>query len=108
MSPSPVSHPPESSAPQDEPLFQSPWEARAFAIVNQLSADNYYSWTEWTHYLVNEISALEQVSPGEKTYYEQWLNACEKILIDKGLLTPEAIQHKIAELLSERETEHKH
>lgn len=89
-------------------MFQAPWEARAFAIVNQLSADNYYSWPEWTHYLANEISATEQVSAGDRTYYEQWLNASEKLLIDKGLLTPEAIEHKVAELLSEREAEHQH
>lgn len=98
--------PSPSSDPQDEPLFQAPWEARAFALVHQLSADHYYSWPEWTHYLVHEISATEQVCPGEKTYYEQWLNAYEKLLTDKGLLTPAAIQHKIAELLSEREAEH--
>lgn len=102
------SYSPKSPTPQDEPLFQAPWEARAFAIVNQMSADNYYNWSQWTHYLVNEISASEQISPSEKTYYEQWLNACEKLLIDKGILTSEAIKHKIAELLSEREAEHKH
>jgi len=108
MTPTPASYSPESPTPQDEPLFQAPWEARAFAIVNQMSTDNYYSWSEWTHYLVNEISASEQISLGKKTYYEKWLSACEKLLTDKGLLTPEAIQNRVAELLSEREAEHKH
>jgi nitrile hydratase accessory protein len=92
----------------DEPVFQAPWEARAFAIVNQLATAKYYSWAEWTNYLVNEISASEQASPSSKTYYEQWVIACEKLLTAKGLLDSAAIDQKIAELLAECEAEHEH
>ncbi len=92
----------------EEPVFQAPWEAHAFAIVNQLAAANHYSWAEWTNYLVNEISAVEREAPGTKTYYEQWVAACEKLLIEKGLLEPEAVQQKISELQSTQATEHPH
>lgn len=94
--------------PPEEPVFHAPWEAHAFAIVNQLAAANHYTWAEWTNYLVNEISAVEQEAPGSKTYYELWVAACEKLLIEKGLLEPDAIQQKVAELLSAQAIEHDH
>lgn len=91
---------------QNESVFQAPWEAHAFALVNQLAAANYCSWSEWTDYLVNEISTVEREAPGSKTYYEQWVDACEKLLIEKNLLNREAIQTKIAELLSSYSANH--
>lgn len=93
---------------QDELVFQAPWEARAFAIVNQLAATEHCSWSEWTDFLVKEIAVTEQEAPDTKTYYEQWVNACEKLLAAKGLLEPGSVQQRIAELLAERELEHKH
>lgn len=95
----------EQIADQGELVFQAPWEAHAFALVNQLAAANYCSWSEWTEYLVNEIFTVERESPGSKTYYEQWVAACEKLLIEKNLLEPEVIQAKIAELLAAQQTE---
>lgn len=99
-----LGHPTE----QNEPVFQAPWEARAFALVNQLSAHEHCSWSEWTDYLSSEIAITEQESPGEKTYYEQWVSACEKLLTAKGLLEPGAVEQRIAELLADREMEHMH
>lgn len=104
-SPNEPTHVPGLPAQEDEPVFQAPWEARAFAIVNQLATAEYYSWSEWTNYLVNEISVSEQASPGSKNDYEQWVTACEKLLTAKGLLNSAAIDQKIAELLAEREAE---
>jgi nitrile hydratase accessory protein len=98
----------EQTVDQDEPVFQAPWEAHVFALVNQLAAANYCSWSEWTEYLVNEISTIERESPGSKTYYEQWVAACEKLLIEKHLLAPEAIQAKIAELLAAQQEHSPH
>jgi nitrile hydratase accessory protein len=99
---------PGSPVEVNEPVFQAPWEARAFAIVNQLATAKHYSWAEWTDYLVNEISATEQAAPSSKTYYEQWVMACEKLLTAKGLLDSESIDQKMADLWTEREAEHKH
>lgn len=92
----------------DEPVFQAPWQAHAFAIVNQLAAAEHYSWAEWTDFLANEVSAAEQTSPASKSYYEQWVRACEKLLTAKGLLDPASIDQKMAELLAEHEGEHRH
>ncbi|MBE9077770.1 nitrile hydratase accessory protein [Romeria aff. gracilis LEGE 07310] len=100
--------PPGILTEAEEPVFQAPWQAHAFALVNQLTAAKQCSWAEWTDYLANEISATEQVSPGSKSYYEQWVGACEKLLVAKGLLDPTAIDQKMTDLLAEREGEHQH
>lgn len=92
----------------DEPVFHAPWEAKAFAIVNQLAAKAYCSWPEWTDYLAAEITATEQDAPGSKAYYEQWIAACEKLLIEKGIIEAQAINKKIDDLIAEQEADHQH
>lgn len=77
-----------------EPVFKAPWEATAFAIVNQLATLEHCTWPEWTEYLAAAIATTEQENPGAMTYYEQWVMACEKLLADKGLLDEQAIEQK--------------
>ena len=93
---------------EDEPVFQAPWEAKAFAIVNQLAADRHYSWTEWNDQLVQEIATAESSTADSRTYYECWLQACEKLLIAKGLLDADAIDQKVVALAQEIAADHDH
>ncbi|MGD1931298.1 MAG: nitrile hydratase accessory protein [Leptolyngbyaceae cyanobacterium] len=102
--PPPSSQPPlaaDGHTAADEPVFQAPWEAKAFAIVNQLAADRQYSWTEWNNQLVQEIATAESSATDSRTYYECWLQACEKLLIAKGLLDADAIDQKAVDLAQE-------
>ncbi|MEM7794154.1 MAG: nitrile hydratase accessory protein [Cyanobacteria bacterium P01_C01_bin.118] len=94
----------------NEPVFQAPWEARAFAMVNQLANTHRYSWSEWTDQFSQEITTAEHESTDTSSYYERWVRACEKLLVTKGILEPLAVDQRIEELLSERETtiEHRH
>ncbi|MGD1853652.1 MAG: nitrile hydratase accessory protein [Leptolyngbyaceae cyanobacterium] len=93
-----------------EPVFQSPWEARAFAIVNQLAMGHEYSWAEWTEQFSEEIAAAEVEATDTSSYYERWVRACEKLLTAKGILDPLMIDRRIQEILAEREStsEHEH
>lgn len=91
-----------------DPVFESPWEAKVFAIVNQLTSTHHYSWSEWTDQLAHEISAAERDAADNRSYYERWVSACEKLLIAKGLLDSQAIDEKVEVLLAERETDHTH
>jgi len=92
----------------NEPVFNALWEAKAFAIVNQLAADKHCTWSEWTQFLVDEISATERVASGSRAYYEQWVIACEKLLAQKGIIDSQAINRRIDELIAEQEAEHQH
>ncbi|MEO0885954.1 MAG: nitrile hydratase accessory protein [Cyanobacteria bacterium J06648_10] len=109
MPPSPNQSTPFMPPDNDsDPVFQAPWEAKAFAIVNQLASTHHYSWSEWTEQLAREISTAELDLTDKRSYYERWLSACEKLLIAKGLLDSQAIDEKIEMLLAERETDHTH
>ena len=98
----------DGHAAEDEPVFQAPWEAKAFALVNQLAADRQYSWTEWNDQLVQEIATAESSTTDSRTYYECWLQACEKLLIAKGLLDADAIDQKVVDLAQEIVADHDH
>lgn len=100
----------DPSQKDGEPVFQAPWEARAFAIVNQLAQAQEYSWSEWTEHFAREISAAEHEPTDTSSYYERWVRACEKVLIAKGILNPLAIEQRIKEFLIEREAtiDHEH
>lgn len=110
MSPTLDSSPttPCSGVPNEEhePIFNAPWEAKAFAIVNQLATLEHCTWPEWTQYLSSEIAATETADLDSVTYYEQWIMACEKLLADKGLLDAQAIEKRIHELVAEQDAEH--
>jgi nitrile hydratase accessory protein len=99
---------PEVIIDDNEPVFHSPWEAKAFAMVNHLAAKAHCSWSEWTDYLTAEITATEQDAPGSKAYYEQWMAACEKLLIEKGIIEAQAINQRVDDLIAEQESEHQH
>jgi nitrile hydratase accessory protein len=70
--------------------FDAPWEAQAFALVVQLSKTGHFGWNEWVRVFSQEI-ARSPARAGESendTYYRQWLDALERIVVEKRLLAP--------------------
>ena len=72
---------------EDEPVFAEPWEAQAFAMVVDLHARGAFAWDDWAAMLSAEIH-----SGVERSYYEHWLAALEKIVAQKGLASEAALQ----------------
>jgi len=68
--------------PPDEPVFNEPWEAQAFAIAVSLEAKGAFTWPEWAQALGHEIKVQ-----GARSYYECWLAALEKLVEEKRLLS---------------------
>ena len=69
----------------DEPVFHAEWERRAFAVTLALGA-----WRRWN--LDMSRSIREQMPPAEylaTSYYEHWLFGIERLVVDKGLVTPD-------------------
>ncbi len=77
------------SIPRDdnEPVFHEPWQAEIFATTLALFEAGVFTWPEWAHTLSNEIKRAQQAGDADlgDTYYHHWLNALERILIDKEL-----------------------
>lgn len=77
--------------------FAEPWEARAFAMVVQMSQAGHFTWGEWVECFSREVAAAtEQECRGAAPpgYYQQWLRAAEKLMIAKGVLTPDQLRAK--------------
>jgi nitrile hydratase accessory protein len=75
--------------------FAAPWEARAFAIVVSLAEAGRFTWAEWVATFSREVAAAEAAAArGEvpRSYYEQWLDAIEKLAIDKGFASTDQLQ----------------
>jgi nitrile hydratase accessory protein len=71
----------------DEPIFAEPWEAQAFALAVKLSEQGYFTWKEWSEALAAEIKA-----GADRSYYQNWLRALERLVTAKGLTTSGAIE----------------
>ena len=85
-------------------LYAGEAAARAIAIIMKLFADGHYSWPEWVDKFSAEIAppghyrqgpeaaaAAEAQLRGEggeinENYARLWLAACEKLLLEKGLI----------------------
>lgn len=68
--------------PPDEPVFNEPWEAQAFALAVSLEAKRVFTWSEWARALGSEIKLQ-----GTRSYYECWLAALEKLVEEKRLMS---------------------
>ncbi len=71
----------------DEPIFNEPWEAQAFAMAVNLHQKGLFTWEEWAAALSSEIH-----SGTEREYYNHWLAALEKLVASKNLTSIEAIK----------------
>jgi nitrile hydratase accessory protein len=81
---------------KDGPVFAEPWEAQAFALAVKLSEQGYFTWKEWAAALADELKAAEnRGEPDDGTqYYEHWLTALERLVVEKGLTNREAMHER--------------
>ena len=70
----------------EEPVFAEPWQARAFALVLKLAERGHFTSSEWTAVLSRQVAGDD----GSR-YYEHWLAALEKLVVDKGLTDTAAL-----------------
>jgi len=72
---------------KEEPVFHAPWERRAFALNIAMGAAG--GWN-----LDQGRAARESLHPAEylaKSYYEIWIAGLEKLMAERGLVTPDEI-----------------
>ena len=104
----------------DGALYADEAAARAIAIVMKLFEHDHYSWPEWVDKFSAEIEApghyqhskdgakkAEAVLTGDgksinRNYAELWLAACEKLLLEKDLVTRSELDGTFAALRAEK------
>jgi nitrile hydratase accessory protein len=67
----------------DGPVFAEPWQAQAFAIAVQLSAQGAFTWAEWAQALSRELAG-DPADDGSR-YYQHWVAALEALTAERGL-----------------------
>lgn len=87
---------PDLPCDAEGPVFHAPWEAQAFAMAVALHKQGLFSWPEWAAVLTNEIKRAQAAGDPDTgaTYYHHWLNALERLTVEKGAATTAALQEK--------------
>jgi nitrile hydratase accessory protein len=69
-----------------EPVFEEPWQAKAFALAVQLNEAGVFSWSEWAAALGAELAT-------GRPYYEAWVSTLETLATGKGLAETSALRN---------------
>lgn len=66
------------------PVFNEPWEARAFAMTLLLHEQGVFTWPQWAQALSREIEHAHAAGDADlgDTYYQHWLRALESLVKD--------------------------
>jgi nitrile hydratase accessory protein len=62
-----------------EPVFDAPWQARAFAMAVYLNETGVFHWSEWADRFSRRIAEFEirdEISSSD-AYYKLWLETLE-------------------------------
>ena len=76
----------------DEPVFHAPWEAVVVAIRRSRSMGRFFNIDEFRH-------SIERMDPAHylgSSYYERWLDGLARVLVEKGVVTPEELEDRAA------------
>jgi len=65
-----------------EPVFEEAWQAQAFAMVTALQQSGHVTPAEWAEALGAEIRR-----GGDDDYYQHWLAALERVVVEKGMMS---------------------
>jgi nitrile hydratase accessory protein len=98
--------PPRSNG---ELVFDEPWESRAFGIAVALHEAGVVDFETFRARLIEEIGAWEAkhgMSDGGYRYYERWLAALERTLLDEKLIDPSHVDSARAVLQHEWAHDH--
>jgi hypothetical protein len=78
----------------------APWEKRVNALLNVIARGERPVMT------VDEMRrAIEDLGPSEYDrlgYYERWITAITRVLIERGVITVDALGHKLEEVRARR------
>ncbi len=79
----------------DEPVFHAEWERRVFAL--DLLVEAFVEGANIDAFR-HAVERLEPATYLTVSYYEKWAFALEALLVDAGVVTPEEVAQRVAEL----------
>ncbi|MDP6707692.1 MAG: nitrile hydratase subunit beta [Alphaproteobacteria bacterium] len=81
----------------DKPVFHQDWERHVCALMRAMLLGQQFNLDEFRH-------SVERMDPAhylESSYYEHWLAGVERLLVEKGVITADELQARMAELAKE-------
>ena len=84
-----------------ELVFEDAWEGRVFGLATAMHQGRHFDWEEFRGRLIEEIAHADAHGE-ESSYYERWLDAFERLLVEKGLVSREELTARLAEFESGR------
>lgn len=79
-----------------ELVFEDAWEGRVFGLATAMHERRRFEWNEFRDRLIEEIGHADQHGE-ESSYYERWLDAFERLLVDKGLVSRDELAARLAD-----------
>jgi nitrile hydratase subunit beta len=79
---------------ENEPVFHAPWEGRVLGITRACGVQGIFNIDELRH-------AIERMAPVDylgSSYYERWLDRNVRLLVEKGVITREELDRRMAQL----------
>ncbi len=83
-----------------ELVFEAPWQGRAFGLAVGLHQRGGYDWEEFRRRLIAQIQASACEDGPPPGYYEHWLAALERLVLERGLVDREEFQRRVQEYRS--------
>jgi len=79
---------------ENEPVFHAEWEKIVFGVAGALRGRGLINIDESRH-------AIERMAPADylaSSYYARWLAGYERLVVEKGIVTAEELEKRIAQL----------
>lgn len=82
--------------------FDKAWEIRAFAIATAMHRQGAFDWPEFQGALIESIQSWEASADdtADWRYYDRWMEALEQLLVVKGLVQSNELDHRTVEVLA--------
>ena len=86
-----------------EPVFDAPWQSRAFGMVVDLHTQGLYPWDDFKQRLIEQVATGDRAAacaaapPLAPLYYDQWVEAFTRLLVETQRVSPEELAQRIEE-----------
>jgi nitrile hydratase accessory protein len=84
-----------------EPVFDAPWQSRAFGMVVGLHTAGEFPWQAFKDKLIAHVAAgaPSECPPDSSPYYYQWVDAFCRLLDETGIVRAEELDARSHEFL---------
>jgi nitrile hydratase accessory protein len=78
------------------PVFREPWHAEVFSLAVALNRQGVFTWSEWVEVFSTTVEDIHRETSAnvESVYYQGWLNALERLVARKNLVSVEEMTRR--------------